>query len=106
MPYVERDASGKVISMHQNASAPGAELLSPEHPDVLTFLYGEAQKAELLALDLGFIRVIEDLIYLLVSRNLIYFTDLPGPVQAKLNSRQRARISQSDNGLGSDIIQL
>lgn len=106
MPYVERDASGKIVSLHQYASTPGAELLSPEHPDVLTFLYGDAQKAELLALDLGFIRVIEDLIDLLVSRNLIYFTDLPAPVQDKLNSRQRARISQSDSSPGDDIIRL
>jgi len=106
MPYIQRNQNGQVVSLHQSSDDPTAEFLAPHHPDVLAFLYGEKRDAELLTMDLEFIRVIEDLIDLLVSRNLIYFTDLPVTVQSKLNSRQLARKSKSVQDTSSDIVRL
>lgn len=41
--------------------------------------------------DLGFIRVLEDLIDLLLARSVIMFTDLPPAAQEKLIARRKAR---------------
>ena len=41
--------------------------------------------------DLGVARVTEDLIYLLIQKNVILFTELPEIVQKKLLSREELR---------------
>lgn len=43
------------------------------------------------AADADFIRVIEDLIDLLIDKQVIQFTELPNPVQNKLLNRRRYR---------------
>jgi hypothetical protein len=106
MPYIQRDTKGRIASLNLTALSPDMECLAPDHPEVLAFLYGDAQQQEMLALDLGFIRVIEDLIDILVSRNVICFTDLPAPVQAKLNRRQTARANCIEPDYNDDIIRV
>lgn len=104
MPYVKRDASQQVIALLREPE-PGAEtFLPPDAPEVLAFLYGD-KSGELAALDLEFIRVIEDVIDLLVDHKVIRFTDLPVPVQDKLNRRRSLRSSDS-SAFSSDIIPL
>ncbi len=51
----------------------------------------ESQKSEFSALDIGFIRVLEDLIDTLVANGTLRLTDLPPQAQAKLNERKGAR---------------
>lgn len=51
----------------------------------------EPQKSELSALDIDFIRVLEDLIDTLVANGTLRLTDLPPQAQAKLNQRKSAR---------------
>ncbi len=41
--------------------------------------------------DADMVRVVEDLIDLLIEHQVFIFTDLPEPVQKKLNSRKRLR---------------
>jgi hypothetical protein len=91
MPYVTRNAAGEVITLHSECPRAGAEFLPPEHVDVLRFIYGDKEKGEMAALDLGFIRVIEDVIDALLERNILRFTDLTPAVQDKLNRRRRTR---------------
>lgn len=108
MPYVMRDSQGRIFSVHQDSSVPGSEFAAPDSPEVLAFLYaGEsASKAELAALDLSFIRVIEDVIDILVQRNLILFTELPPVVQEKLNKRRLVRNSNSTLDFSDDIVKF
>ena len=91
MPYITRNAEGQIIGLLAQAAADSAEFLPPENLEVLQFLYGDAVKGEMVALDLEFIRVIEDLIDVLVDRNILMFTDLSPAVQAKLNRRRLVR---------------
>lgn len=108
MPYVMRDHQGRIFSVHQDSSVPGSELVPPDNPELIAFLYaGEAAaKAELAALDLSFIRVIEDVIDILVQRNLILFTELPPVVQEKLNKRRLVRNSNTTLDFSDDIVKF
>ncbi|TQV85244.1 hypothetical protein FKG94_03400 [Exilibacterium tricleocarpae] len=100
MPYVQRDADGKVIAL-LHAQADHEEHLSATHPDVVAFLSAEQSDASpLLALaesDAEIARVTEDLIHLLIAKNLILFTDLPAAVQQKLLVREKLRSSLQDS---------
>ena len=72
-------------------SRPANEPLPADNPEVLQFIHERWRQNELSSLDREFIRVIEDVIELLISKNLILFTDLPQAVQAKLNRRNEVR---------------
>jgi hypothetical protein len=41
--------------------------------------------------DISIIRILEDLIDLLIQKNIILFTELPEAAQAKINERKRVR---------------
>lgn len=108
MPYVMRDNQGNIFRIHQDGPVHGSEFLPPDNPELVGFLYsGEsAAKAELAALDLSFIRVIEDVIDILVQRNVILFTELPPPVQEKLNRRRKVRVSVGSQEFADDIVKF
>ena len=92
MPFVLRDPTGEVSSLHR-ADPGAAEFLPDEHPDVRAFVgVGEFER-----LDADFVRVIEDLIDTLIMKNVINITDLPDQAQAKLFARKsfRERVSKS-----------
>lgn len=95
MPYVSRDAEGRVVGLFEQAAENAAESLPASHPDVLDFLFrdtaGERGSARFLASDLAFIRVVEDLVAVLVEKRVIAFTDLPAAAQDKLLDRRSMR---------------
>lgn len=95
MPYVSRDAQGRVVGLFEQATEAAAESLPASHPDVLDFLFrdtgGERNSARFLASDLAFIRVVEDLVAVLVEKRVIAFTDLPPAAQDKLLDRRSMR---------------
>ncbi len=107
--YVKRDLTGAVVAVSRDAEA-GFDHLSDDHPELRAFL--KALQAEvpnnLQESDLEMARVMEDLIYLLVERGTILFTDLPQPAQAKLLARREMRekvrgvdlLGDEDEGLG------
>jgi hypothetical protein len=92
MPFIRRDAEGTPASLHRED--PGAaEFLPNDHPDVRAFVgAGPApQDTAFATLDADFIRVIEDVIDTLISRNVINITDLPLEAQTKLFGRKGYR---------------
>jgi len=101
MIYAKRDADGRIAALYPNADEPGVEALPMNDPEVLAFLDqagdSEAALAFLHRSDLELVRVMEDLIELLVDRNLILFTDLPEPAQRKLLGRRKARENLADD---------
>jgi hypothetical protein len=111
MPFVIRDASGKVCGVLRESVA-GSELLSAEHPEVRAFLSSMAPTDDTFGrLDAEFVRVLEDVIETLISRNLIAITDLPDSAQAKLFARKSFREHSGRSALqlfqhteGGDII--
>lgn len=90
MPYVRRHAEGRVDALFSEAAPDAQELLPSTHPDVMAFL-GGGEAAAFNALDLDFVRVTEDLIYTLIEKGLLQFTDLPLEAQRKLDARDSFR---------------
>jgi hypothetical protein len=100
MPYVRRNAEGRIDSLHRERSAEAPEFLDERHPDIQVFLGRDAQGAEEFnRLDAQFVRVIEDVIDTLIVKNVINITDLPSEAQAKLFARKSFRERVSKNSL-------
>ena len=95
MPYVRRNAEGRIESLHRGAGAL-SEFLPDGHADVQAFV-GNAPPADFDRLDADFVRVIEDVIDTLIVKNILNITDLPEQAQAKLFARKsfRERVSKS-----------
>ena len=104
MPYVRRDADGRISSLHL-ASEPGTEFV--EGADTAVQAFGESAgvhnaadaRLDFSRLDAEFVRVLEDVIDALIVRNLINITDLPEQAQAKLFARKTFRERVSTNSL-------
>lgn len=99
MPYAIRNSKGHIIALLNEAAVGAEEFVSADHPDVGAFLENEEDldpKFALAESDKEIARVTEDLIHLLVAKNLILFTDLPNPVQQKLLNREKLRSSLQD----------
>ncbi|MET0103385.1 MAG: hypothetical protein ABW078_16775 [Sedimenticola sp.] len=95
MPFIQRDPAGNIIALF-DSSRPGAEEeLPPSDDEVLAFLLKDQSedetKAYLSRTDTEMVRVVEDLIDLLIDKNLILLTDLPAAVQNKLHTRKQLR---------------
>ena len=97
MPFVRRNADGRVDSLHRSATE-ATEFLPDEHPDVQAFV-GNAPGAseDFSRLDADFVRVIEDVIDTLIVKNVLNITDLPEQAHAKWFARKsfRERVSKS-----------
>ena len=89
MPYIKRNSSGRITGISDRAESGSKEELDIENPDVQAYL--ELARSELSSSDAETIRVIEDLVDLLIEKNLIVLTDLPPAAQIKLSERQRMR---------------
>lgn len=90
MPYVQRDADGRLSALLRNPTDEAAEFLPEDHPDVQAFV-GRRAGEGFSRLDADFVRVLEDLIDTLIHRHVINLTDLPGEAQAKLLARKSFR---------------
>ena len=107
MLYVARDGEGKISELHPMPVGEAQEALPTDHPEVLQFIHSRWRQNELDQLDRDFVRVTEDLIELLISKEVILFTDLPGKVQEKLLRRKEVRQNThylGDIGIGGDDI--
>ena len=98
MPHVLRDAAGRIASVHRDP-VPGAERVPPDHPELRELLGETASQAAFASLDAGLIRVLEDLVDVLVARNIICITDLPPEAQHKLFDRKNFRDRFQRNAL-------
>lgn len=96
MPYIKRNNTGEIIAVFQSSSDEVNEFLPSEHPEILKFFRDndvplESIKWELNESDISLIRVIEDLIDILIDKDVIKITDFPTSVIDKLNLRKRFR---------------
>lgn len=97
MRYVVRDTKGSIVSLHREA-VPGSDLLPLSHPDVQAFLTGTDGKS-FAAMDADLVRVLEDLIDVLLRRNVFRITDLPLEAQVKLFERKHFRDNLQSHAL-------
>ncbi len=93
MPYVKRDEQGRIIAVNLEPGE-GVEELSPHSPELMEFMRQVGFEQDTLQQsDMRLVRVLEDLIDLLIDRDVIRFTDLPLPAQEKLMERRSMRQS-------------
>ncbi|EPJ44553.1 MAG: hypothetical protein OFPII_34260 [Osedax symbiont Rs1] len=94
MLYATRNTEGKIIGISDVPSST-AEAIDKTHPDVRAFF--SAHNADfspdsfLDESDITIARILDDLVDLLVQKNLIMFTELPSEAQKKLLSRRVVR---------------
>lgn len=79
--YVIRDTHGAITGLSSTAEG-GAQPAAIDDPEVQAFLR---------ELDIGLVRVLEDVVDLLVGRGVFRFTDLPESAQEKLLFRKNLR---------------
>jgi len=91
MPYVRRDEAGNTIAVSAEALE-GFEEVAADAIDVGAFQrrLGDT-RAWFEESDLDVIRVLDDLVSVLVNKNVIRFTDLPSAAQRKLLARRNLR---------------
>ena len=100
MPYIRTDTAGNVISLHRDATTDAQEQVAASDPRVLAFLgMPKGKDGEFLTLDLDLIRVIEDVVDVLIEKNLITFTDLPAAAQEKIFRRRNKRERSEEGGI-------
>ena len=91
MPYVMRDETGQIMTVNLEPSKGFVEL-PPSSPELLEFMHRMGlEQSTLQQSDMRLVRVLEDLIDLLIDRDVIRFTDLPLPAQEKLMERRSMR---------------
>jgi len=97
MPYVKRDVDGVIVSVGTSSLDGHAEHLDAMHPDLMAFQHGLlGPDAEFVRSDIEFVRVVEDLLQLLLDKNVILFTELPPIARRKLLDRQLMRRGKGD----------
>jgi hypothetical protein len=93
VPYVKRDEQGRISTLSLT-TANGLEELPASSPELLDFMRNAGlEQSTLQQSDMRLVRVLEDLIDLLIDRDVIRFTDLPLPAQEKLMERRSMRQS-------------
>lgn len=98
MPYIKRGPDGKITAVSNDLLDAPSEQISADATELRAFFSMLDQQENVFETsDLKLIRVIEDVIDLLIAKNVICITDLPPPVQSKLMERRSLR--QSLNAL-------
>lgn len=94
--YVKRDEKGRIEAVSQREGSEFGEFLAAGSAELIAFL-NEAGRGELhcrlASTDLELVRVLEDLIDVLVKKEVIVFTDLPEAAQNKLLERRHTRVN-------------
>ncbi len=100
MPYISRDSNGYIIKISDNATNDEQEFLTEDNKEIIEYLSKIAKSElrdseqfinKLVRTDNAMARIIEDLVNVLIAKNIINFTDLPLLAQRKLISRQNMR---------------
>ena len=99
MPYVRRNAEGRIVALFEEPAPDAQELLPSSHMEVLAFLGVSGDTAAFGALDADFVRVTEDLIYTLIEKGMLQFTDLPLEARRKLDARESFRSRRLEGAL-------
>ena len=94
MPFVHKDANGKIIAVYTEP-VEGALEVAPGDPALIDFIQQNIPaldaEGDWAQSDLGLTRVIEDLIEVLIEKKVVLFTDFPEGAQKKLLDRRGRR---------------
>lgn len=109
MLYIERNSDGTIAAIHKAPTPDATEQKTLLDEEIIAFLSKDTEIdswIQLLSLsDVSIIRVIEDLIDVLIKKNIIMLTDLPEGARDKLKERKRVREKmESDPFIVKDIL--
>ncbi len=95
MPYVKRDQYGRIVAAF-NEERPGVtEEISAYHPDLDKFLgRNDVLDPDWHQSDIDLSRVLEDLVAVLLEKEVISFGDLPEAARGKFLQREERRGQQ------------
>ena len=95
MPYVIRDEKGNIIELFDTFKTGEEQWLEPDSEEIVMFLKmlqtSKRAKSSLIRTDNDMARVVDDLIDILMKKQVFTFTELPEAVQSKLNDRRKSR---------------
>lgn len=95
MPFVQRDAEGRIVGVFAVAIAEELEEIDVKDAELAAFLansgVGGGMTGGWIESDLAMARVIEDIIDLLIDRNVIRFDELPTAAREKIIRRRGLR---------------
>ena len=93
MAYVYKNTQGNVVAASASENlGKGWLYVDDNNKDYLEFLESSlADNAPFRESDIQLARVLEDLISMLIEKNIIRFTDFPQAAQKRLNDRQSMR---------------
>lgn len=103
MVYIKRDAKGEICAIFAEEIEENLEEKAIDDAELAMFLSHCDHRWELLQSDLQLIRVIEDLVEILMEKNVVTITDFPIAAIDKLASRRGIRHQLSNaSGLVND----
>ena len=95
MPFVKRDTDGKIIALFNEPRADVQERLPTIHEEVQAFLLADDAdqdaKVYLSRTDTEVVRILEDLVELLIEKNVIMLSELAPAAREKLLARKHLR---------------
>ena len=92
--FVKRDSDGTIVAVSRRQLSDDWEEIPDDAPELKAFAGVDSSAyQDLASTDLGFVRVLEDTIDLLIERGVIRFTDFPEAAQARLLERRSMRAS-------------
>jgi hypothetical protein len=95
MPYVVRDKNGCVVSVIANPGSIEQGRLKSGDSEIQDFFDKQQATRQLqevlVASDMSFVRVLEDLIGVLLDKGILMLTDLPDAAQEKILERKGIR---------------
>lgn len=91
--FVKRNAANEICAVSVEEEGAVNELLEDDSQELASFLdqHKPQVRQSLEHSDLQMTRVIDDLVNLLINKNIIQFTELPEAAQKKLMSRREMR---------------
>jgi hypothetical protein len=107
MPYVSRDEEGRIVALYAKSQEGATEEVKATSPEIFDFLARSgSDTADLsqafLGHDLALIRVIEDLVQILITKEVISPYDLPKAALDKLSLRTSLRDGHSAFSLNQE----
>ena len=89
MAYVFRNEQGRITGSASENLGAGWEFIADDTGEYIQYLESALSEiAPFRESDIQLARILEDLITLLIERDIIRFTDFPPAAQKRLNSRQ------------------
>lgn len=107
MPYIQRNNEGCISAISSEQTLSISEWIEPDAPEFKIYLSRLAGNVPEVAgalaeSDHALVRVVDDLVNVLIEKNLMRFTDLPEAAQRKLMARQSLRQSLNSLNLLGD----